>query len=192
VLPYDNTCGCAVVQYQEASILSRIAANESKQGLVLTRWANSRRGAHRIGRLAAGLDANLPCRATLGWGAVTVGLISRLAFVREGLLLVDVDCAGEDETQTLKFPLALLPSFVRLCGSEATNRVILNEQEEVRLSFLTSVGAAFRFRHHPLRFSIQRLPTQIEGFPQCCFEVLDVSKVDTQALAAYHMRSLSE
>lgn len=188
VLPFDDTSGCAVVQFQKTSTVTRTAASDANQGMALNKWVNSSRGGPRIGRLAARLDANLLCHADLRAGTtVAVGVMRRLILLPDELLLVDVDCCGEDETQTFKFPLALLPSFVKLCGSEAMERVILNEREEVRLSCLTNMGAAFRFRHYPLRFSVQRQLTHVHGFPHCHYEVLEVSKVDTEALAAYYL-----
>lgn len=184
--PFDEESGCAVVQFKETSSFALAPHTPRGQALVMSLLSD--RGRRRLDQLAARLDAKIPGHLSDSGTAVTVGHISRFVFHRNELLVVDVDCSGVDEIQTYKFPLSLLPSFIEECADEDPRGVVvLNEDEEARLSSLTNMGSAFRCRHRLLRFHIQRLCAALSSVPLCQYEVLDVSKVDAEALAAWYM-----
>lgn len=190
--PFDVESGCAVVQFKETS--SFALAPHTPRGQALVMSLISDRGRRRLDQLAARFDARIPSHLSDSGTAVTVGHIHRFVFLRNELLLVDVDCSGMDEIQTYKFPLSLLPSFIDDCAAAAANGqdppcVVLNEEEEGRLASLTNMGSAFRCRHQLLRFRIQRLCSTLSSVPLCEYEVLDVSRVDTEAMAAWYMNA---
>jgi hypothetical protein len=186
--PFDFESGCAVVQFKETSSLA--LATHTPRGQAIVMCLISDRGRRRLDQLAARLDAGIPGHLSDSGTAVTVGHILRFVFLRNELLLVDVECTGMEEIQTYKFPLSLLPSFINDCASEDPQLcVVLNEDEEARLASLTNMGSAFRCRHQLLRFHIQRLCSTMISVPLCQYEVLAVSKVDAEALAAWYMNA---
>jgi hypothetical protein len=94
-----------------------------------------------------------------------------------------VDC-GMPSLQCWKFPLALISSFLLSCV-ELNEVVVLNAEEEQKLTQLTKLGHFYRARKELFCFSLRRNHcASTTGNFSCEFEVAHISSVDTKSLLA--------
>jgi hypothetical protein len=99
-------------------------------------------------------------------------------------LLLRVDCGGPT-LHTWKFPLSLISSFAGSCEL-LDDVVVLNSEEEVKMTQLTSIRRVFRARQDIYCFSLHGMADPAIDFPECKFEVSHISTADTRALAALY------
>lgn len=184
MMPFDYTECCAVAQYRGPSRF--LPKPSGRQADNLHQLSLSDEGRDQLRKLSLYLDIGV--QETVSSGSNSFQAIGYIAGFRvlstQPQLLVCVDC-GEPTLHTWKFPLALISSFAGSC-QELEEFVVLNAEEEVKLTQLTSIGRAFRARQNNYCFSLQSIADSPADYPECKFEVSHISTVDTSALAALY------
>lgn len=190
VLPFDEMAGCAVVEFKDTSVFKQQKSpGSTAQEQTLRRWATAERGALRLHRLASAMDANVPWKRNTH-PIVAIGYVHDFHVLSMNQILVEVDC-GVGDLRVWKLPLTQIQDFLRICkGAEETrSTVVLNAEAEQRIAKTTSLERIYRARESPYRFLLQRLSSSQEipaGFPECQYEVVNVSTVNTEALAGLY------
>jgi hypothetical protein len=183
VLPFDSVEKCAVAQFKDTSSFHQ----RQEEGKLddLSRWAVSNMGRRRLQKLVAFFNADIPifdCPVTKPW--IAVGYIAGFHVLPSQQLVVRVDCGGY-RLQTWKFPLALISCFAASC-TDLSESVILNPEEEATLAQLASLARVFRARQSMYRFSLHRLAVSPANFPDCHYEVDQITSANTEALGSLY------
>jgi len=182
VLPYDDIDGCAVVDYRETSAFIQ-SPDLSPRLAALRKWTACERGSSCLRKVAVTMDAKIPCSSAAA--VVAIGFISDFLVVLDHQLLIEVDC-GVGGMKIWKFPLGLVQDFLAICG-DSRGSVVLHAEAEQRISRLTNLEQIFRARQNPFRFELQRLHAALStDYPDCQYEVMNVTKVDIEALAMFY------
>ena len=105
-------------------------------------------------------------------------------------LIIKVDC-GALNLYSWRFPLALIQSFMSICDiDELCKCIALNEDEEEQVAKLTKIGQIFGSRKTLFRFKLGVTSTALNVCHDYNIEVLNVSTVDANALAAIYAKEI--
>lgn len=183
-MPFDYLEYCAVAQYRGGSHFFPKPADCLADRLL--QWSNSGECRDQLRRLLAYLDVGLQEATRIDSNCFkAIGYIADFQVrSNQPQLLVRVDCGGP-ALHTWKFPLALISSFAGSC-QELVEVVVLYDEDEVKLTQLTSIGPALRARHNLYCFILRRSEGSLADCNDCVFEVSQISAVDTSALAALY------
>lgn len=177
VMPFDTAEKCAVARFRETSSFHQRQASQIGE---LQLWATSKKGRHCLQKLAAYLDLDIPIfDRPASKSRIALGYLAGFHVSSQGLI-VKVDLGGSN-LQTWKFPLALMSNFAASCD-DLHGLVSLGSKEEETIAQLASLGRAFRARQSMYRFSLRQLTASPVHFPDCHYEVIQITLADPEAL----------
>jgi hypothetical protein len=185
VLPFDVVERCAVVQYRKISHFAE--KTYSQRAKALRRWSSSKNGYASLQKLRLYVDIGVQEVTNPRSRSIkAIGYISGLHVLSSHpQIILRVDC-GDSTLQTWKFPLALISAFAGSC-EELNKAVVLNAEEEMKLTQLTKIGHVYRARKNLFCFTLQRIQVSSITNQECDFEVSCISAVDARALAALYL-----
>lgn len=187
VLPFDYANNCAVAEFIATSSIQPVST--AKETEKLLRWSCSDIGRKRLELLALHVNVGISRFNQTNTELVqAIGHVSGFQVLKNQQLFISVDCGGS-LFQTWKFPLSRIKDFAKLC-QDLDGSVVLNLEEEAKIAALASLGRIFRARQSLYRFSLRRLSDVVADFPECCYEVMHVTKADTEALASLYASTL--
>lgn len=177
---FDNSAECVVVLYTKQSTYRENP--DCYRSCRLKRWVKSNIGSKRLRKHilfdSIGIEGNHRENAN---PFQALGFISGFRVLPgKPKMLIQVDSGGR--CQTWKLPLAIMSKFAAECRAIGDN-IVLESDLESRMKHLSSIGCVIRARQSLYRFTLKRT---IEPDLPCTFEVSDISKVDTKALAALY------
>jgi hypothetical protein len=183
-MPFDFRECCSVAQYRGTSHFTPTPPGHRAH--ILHQWSQSDAGRDQLQKQALyetiGVKETFSPEPTF---CKAIGYITGFSVLTtRPQLLLHADC-GELTLHTWRFPLSLISSFAGSCDT-LDEFVVLNAEEEIKMSQLTSIGRLFRARQNLYCFSLQSIIDSSVDFPGCLFEVSQISTVDTRALAALY------
>lgn len=183
-MPFDFGECCSVAQYRRTSHF--LPTPTCQRAHILHQWSKSDGGLNSLQKQALYVAIGVPqtfCLQSNFFKAI--GYITGFHVISSWpQLLLHVDCGGPT-LLTWRFPLSLISSFAATCD-ELDDFVVLNFEEEVKITQLTSIGRVFRARQNLYCFTLGSITDSSVDFPGCQFEVSQISAVETSALAVLY------